>query len=304
MKVTKIQESNPLLNIIISIPAYNEEATIGQVIQDIKNTLKLTDYNYKILVLNDGSTDNTAEISKKNGAIVISNKRNLGLAETFKREMQEFLTLKADIIVHTDADGQYPSHYIPELIKKIEEGNDLVLGSRFGKGKYEGSILKKLGNITFAKVFSNLLKTNITDTTTGFRAFTKEVAQLPLINNFTYTQEQLIRAGKAKMHIAEIPITTQETPRPSRLFKNPFDYAIKAWINIFRIYRDFEPLKFFGRIGALFLGVGFLLGIWILYLWLTTGSVGALPRVILSMLLITTGIQIMLFGFLADMNKK
>ena len=170
------------MKVIISIPAYNEEGSVGKVIQDIKNIMNSNKYNYKILVLDDGSKDKTVEIAKRKGAIVISNKRNLGLAETFKNEMKECLNLKADIIVHTDADGQYPSHYIPQMIKKIEEGNDLVLGSRFGKGKYSGPFMNKIGNIAFAKVFSGLLKTKITDTTTGFRAFTPEVARLPFLS--------------------------------------------------------------------------------------------------------------------------
>ena len=292
------------MKVVITIPAYNEEKTLGRVIREIKEVMDKTDYNYQILVLDDGSMDKTVEVAKKNKAVVISNKRNLGLAETFKNEMKECLKLKADIIVHTDADGQYPSFYIPEMIKKVEQGYDLVLGSRFGKGRYgNASFMKKLGNRAFARVFSKLLKTKLTDTTTGFRAFTKEVAELPLINTFTYTQEQLIRAGKAKMKVAEIPIKTNKT-RPSKLFRNPFDYAIKAWINIFRIYRDFEPLKFFGRIGLLFVLAGFLLGLFVLYRIITVGNAGGIPRVILSMLLILVGVQITFFGFLADMNRK
>jgi len=291
------------MKIVISIPSYNEEKDIGRVLRNIKQVMHFTSYRYQVLVLDDGSKDRTAHIAKKEGALVVTNKRNLGLAETFKREMEECIKLKADIIVHTDADGQYPAKYIPELIRKMEKGYDLVLGTRFDKGRYAGSFMKKVGNIVFAKIFSGLLNIKITDTTTGFRAFTQEVAQLPLINTFTYTQEQLIRAGKAKMRIAEIPIKTNRT-RESKLFKSSLDYAIKAWINIFRIYRDFEPLKFFGALGGVFLGIGLILGIWIFYLWLSTGSVGALPRVILSMLLVITGVQVVLFGFLADMIKK
>jgi len=292
------------MKVVVAIPAFNEDKTIGHIIGEIRNVMDKTSYNYQILVLDDGSRDKTFEIARKNGAIVVSNKRNLGLAETFKREMKECLKLKADIIVHTDADGQYPACYIPEMIKKVEQGYDLVLGSRFGKGSYGGSsFMNKLGNRAFARVFSNLLKTKITDTTTGFRAFTREVAELPLINTFTYTQEQLIRAGKAKMKLIEVPIRTNKT-RPSKLFRNPFDYAVKAWINIFRIYRDFEPLKFFGRIGVLFILAGFLLGMLILYRIITIGSAGGIPRVILSMLLILVGIQIAFFGFLADMNRR
>ncbi len=292
------------MRVVISIPAYNEEKTIGRVIEDIKKIMDHTKYEYKILVIDDGSKDNTSKIAKEKGAIVVSNKRNLGLAETFKREMQECLKLKADIIIHTDADGQYPSKYIPQMIKKIEEGYDLVLGARFGKGAYEGSFMKKLGNVAFARVFSKLLKTKITDTTTGFRVFTPEVANLPLINSFTYTQEQLIRAGKAKMKIGEIPIKTNKT-RHSKLFKNSLDYALKAWINIFRIYRDFEPLKFFGKIGLIIFSFGFLMGLWLLYLFITTLTIkGHVAMAVLSMLLMTMGVQIILFGFLADMVRK
>ena len=295
------------MNIIISIPAYNEEKTLGRVIKEIKAVMKLNRYkhdiDYKILVLDDGSKDRTADVAKSEGVIVVSNNRNLGLAETFKKEMETCIQLKADVIIHTDADGQYPAKYIPILIKKLEQGHDLVLGSRFGKGKYAGSLMKKMGNIAFAKVFTGLLRSRVTDTTTGFRAFTKEVAELPLINNFTYTQEQLIRAGKARMRITEIPITTNKT-RKSRLFRNPLDYALKAWINIFRIYRDFEPLKFFGIIGLAFILLGFLLGSYISYTILMTGGAGGIPRVILSMLLLMIGIQILLFGFLADMSRK
>lgn len=292
-----------MMKAVITIPAYNEEKDLSRVISNIKSVMDSTKHRYNILVLDDGSKDKTAEIARKAGAKVISNKRNLGLAETFKKEMQECLKLDPDIMIHTDADGQYPARYIPLMIKKIEQGYDLVLGSRFGKGRYSGSLAKKMGNIAFAKVFSGLLRTKLTDTTTGFRAFTPEVAKLPLINDFTYTQEQLIRAGKANMSITEIPIKTNKT-RKSRLFSNPLDYAIKAWINILRIYRDFEPLKFFGFFAGIFLLSGFVLGLYILYTWIITGGVGGIPRVILTMLLVIVGVQIGLFGFLADMNRK
>jgi hypothetical protein len=105
------------------------------------------------------------------------------------------------------------------------------------------------------------------------------------------------------MKIGEVPITTNKT-RESRLFKNPFDYAIKAWINIFRIYRDFEPLKFFGFLGGSILTLGVIVGLIIVYKVITTGSAGAIPRVVFSALLIISGIQIILFGFLADMMRK
>tara|TARA_Y100000034_G_scaffold47855_1_gene59029 strand:+ start:410 stop:1303 length:894 start_codon:yes stop_codon:yes gene_type:complete len=292
--------------ILISIPAYNEEKTLPNVISEIKNAMDDSKYkkNYKILVLNDGSKDKTVEVAKKAGAIVVSHKRNQGLAQTFVDEVKEFLKSKADVMVHTDADGQYPAVFIPKLIEKIEIGYDLVLGSRF-KGKIEKMpIMKRLGNIAFSFVFTTLIRKNITDTTTGFRAFTRDVAEsITFINTFTYTQEQILKAARQKFKIKEIPIFARKT-RDSRLFKSPLQYAIKAWINIFRIYRDYDPLKFFGVIGLSMFSLGFVIGLYFIYLHLTTGIVGHLGLLFLMLLLIFSGIQIVFFGFLADMVKK
>lgn len=293
------------MKIIISIPAYNEERTLPKVIAEIKEVMSKAaqDYNYIILVVDDGSTDRTSEVAQEAGAEVVKRKHH-GLAETFKAEMKECLVRKADIIVHTDADGQYHPQHIPQIIKKVKEGYDLVLGSRF-RGRIEKMpLLKRIGNIAFALVISSLIKQKISDTTTGFRAFTKEVAsEINYINTFTYTQEQIIKAAKQGFRIAEIPIVTRRT-RSSRLFKNPFEYATKAWINILRIYRDYEPLKFFGRIGLIGLTLGFAIGLYFVYLHYTTGIKGHLGLLFLMMILLVFGLQTVLFGFLADMMKR
>src|SRR3989338_6687773 len=146
------------------------------------------------------------------------------------------------------------------------------------------------------------MKKRITDTTSGFRAFTKEIAKINLINDFTYTQEQLIRAYKMNYKIGEIAIKTRKT-RKSRLFKHPLQYALKAWINIFRIYRDYKPLSFFGGIGLFSFLIGIFIGLYFLKLQFTTGIKGHLGLLFLMLLLISSGIQIILFGFLADMKK-
>lgn len=289
--------------IIITIPAWNEEQTLGAVISEIKVIMDQTKYKYKIHVQDDGSTDNTTKIAKSFGATVHSNERNKGLAETFKAEIKHCLEMNADIIVHTDADGQYPAEFIPKLIEEIEKGNDLVIGSRFAGEIEDMPIIKRIGNQAFAHVFTQLCKTKITDSTTGFRAFTRTVARdIQFSTDFTYTHEQLIRAAKLKFRIKEIPIYARKT-RESHLMKGPFDYAIKAWLNIFRIYRDYNPLAFFGKIGLTLFTLGILFSLWILYTYLATGLVGGIPRVILAAMLILAGIQIMLFGLLADMKK-
>ncbi|MBS3157447.1 glycosyltransferase family 2 protein [Candidatus Woesearchaeota archaeon] len=291
------------MKVIITIPAYNEEASLREVISNIKNVMDKTNYDYIIQVLDDGSKDRTVEIAKEVGAKIYSNRRNLGLAKTFQEELRYAIENKADIIVHTDADGQYDPSHIPELIKKIEEGYDLVLGSRFGKKIKHMPFMKRIGNKAFSKVISSLTGIDITDSTTGYRAFTKEVAEeIEFINTFTYTQEQIIKAAKEKFRITEIFVRTRKT-RESRLFKNPFEYALKAWINILRIYRDYDPLKFFGITGGILSSLGLIIGLWFVYLHFTTGITGHLGLLILMILLLLTGIQIILFGFLADMRK-
>ena len=292
------------MKIIVTIPAYNEEKTLPAVLEEIKAVLNPREYKYQILVLDDGSQDHTAKVAKEHGAVVVSNSRNLGLAETFRMEMRECLKRNANIIVHTDADGQYLPQHIPELIERVQQGYDLVLGSRFsGRNKHMPG-LKRWGNIAFSRVLTSLTKVTITDSTTGFRAFTAAVARdINYINTFTYTQEQIIKAAKQGFKITEIPVTTRRT-RESRLFKNPFQYAVRAWINIFRIYRDYEPLAFFGRIGLLGLFFGTIIGFYFVYLHFTTGIRGHLGLLFLMLIFLVFGLQTVLFGFLADMIRR
>lgn len=292
------------MNVIITIPAYNEENTIGRVIKSINEVMKLAKYKYKVLVVDDGSKDKTASIAKNNGALVYSHLKNYGLAETFKTEVEHALKLNADIIVHIDADGQYLPKEIPKLIKQVENGYDLVLGSRF-KGKIEYMpLIKRIGNIAFSKVISQLTGLKISDGQTGFRAFTKKVAkEVAIISNHTYTQEQIIRAVRQKFKVKEIPVYFAKRKDKSRLMLNPFDYAIKAWINILRLYRDYEPLKFFGWSGFFIFFIGFLIGIYLTYLHFTGGIRGHLGLMMLDILFLSIGLQIIIFGFIADMKK-
>lgn len=293
------------MNLIITIPAYNEANTIRKVIDDINKVMKSTRYKYKIIVVDDGSKDNTYEVSKNAGALVYRHDQNLGLAQTFRTEMQRALENNADIIVHTDADSQYLASDIPKLIEYVEKGYDLVLGSRFlGTIEYM-PWLKRLGNTAFSKVISKICNRRITDAQTGFRSFKKDLAKnIQITSTYTYTQEQLIRAVKKGYKIIEVPVFFAKRRDKSRLMKNPFHYAMKASVNLLRVYRDYEPLKFFCSIGIASLSLGMLLGIYLLYIHITTGITGHIPMIIFTALTIITGLQIILFGFLADMLKK
>jgi len=288
---------------VITIPAYNEEKSIGKVIDDIRKVMHSK--KYKIIVVDDGSTDNTAKIANEHGAVVFSHQRNRGLAETFKTEMKECLKLNPKIIVHTDADGQYLAEEIQRLISKVEEGYDLVLGSRF-KGKIESMpLIKRIGNKLFSRTISWIAKLKIEDAQTGFRAFTKEVAEnVNIISNYTYTHEQIIKAAKQNFKIIEVPVYFAKRDGKSKLMKNPFHYAVRAWINLFRVFRDYEPLKFFVTLGLIPFSLGLITGLYILYNFLTYGAIRHIPLTLLSILLIMMGIQIILFGFLADTQRK
>lgn len=292
--------------IIVTIPAFNEERTIGGVLEAIKKVMSENKYKYEILVVNDGSRDHTEAVAKKAGANVVNHQINRGLAETFRTEMKECLLRGAEIIVHTDADGQYRASDIPKLIKKLEEGYDMVLGSRF-KGTIESMpCIKKFGNRAFSRVISRITGVPISDGQTGFRAFTREfVEKITITSTHTYTQEQIIRAVKENYKIAEVPayFAKRGGNTKSRLMSSPFQYAWRAWINMLRVYRDYEPLKFFGSVGLMFMTLGFGIGIWLFTLFITTGSVGRIPSTILAMLLMTMGLQIILFGFLADKRQ-
>jgi glycosyltransferase involved in cell wall biosynthesis len=294
------------MKVIVTIPAYNEEKTIGRLVTEIKKVMARTVYGSKILVLDDGSKDNTAGAAKKAGAIIHSLPKNYGLAEAFRSEIEISLQLKADVIVHIDADSQYQANEIPKLLGEIKRGYDLVLGSRFNGKIEEMPLIKRLGNIAFSRVISQITGLKISDAQTGFRAFTKKVAEeIQITSNHTYTQEQILRAVRHKFKIKEVPIYFAKRDGKSRLISNPFGYATRAWINIIRIYRDYEPLKFFGIAGSLMLLIGFILGLWLVYFqFFGGGAFRHMGLMMLDILIITIGLQIVIFGFIADMLKK
>jgi len=296
------------MKIVVTIPAYNEEKTIGEVIKRIKTTLENLPYENMIIVVNDGSIDNTIQEAEKSGVFIFSHRRNYGLAETYRSEIKIALDQNPDIIIHLDSDGQYRPEEIPLLIQPIiNKEADLVLGSRF-LGSIEGmSFIKKIGNRAFSNVISNITKLEITDGQTGFRAFTREVAeQIKIISNHTYTQEMIIRVSKEKFNLVEIPVHfDKRKDGKSRLISNPFSYAIRGWITILRVYRDYEPLKFFGRVGGIFILTGVMIFSYVIYILFVEGIVtvaNRVPTILLGVLLFMSGLQIVLFGFLADMQ--
>ena len=167
-------------------------------------------------------------------------------------------------------------------------------------------LVKRLGNIAFSRVVSKITGLHISDAQTGFRAFKKSVAEKIIItSDHTYTQEQIIRAVRAKFRVKEVPIYFAKRDGESRLISNPFGYAIRAFINLIRVYRDFEPLKFFGILGTFIFSIGMVLGLYLVYFqFFGGGAFRHLGLMMLDVLVLSIGLQIIIFGFIADMNRK
>jgi len=285
---------------IAIIPAFNEESTIADV---IKATSR---YVNEVLVINDGSTDKTAEIAKNAGASVIDNIINKGLGRTVQRGYDEAINRGANIVVQIDADGQYDPEEIPKLIKPILENKaDLVLGSRLENLKYKMPVVKEFGNKAFSWLLRRLTGTEIKDGQTGFRAIRKEVLEnVRLRGDFTYTQEMIIKASKEGWRIENIPINFYHRKAgDSRLISSPLSYAWQAAIIIFRTIRDYDPLRFFGIPGIILIATGFVLGAAIVYKFAIVGVIGHTPAVILTALLIMSGLQLIFMALMADMHR-
>ena len=226
------------MKLIIQVPCFNEEKFIGETINQLPRSIDGIE-SVEILIIDDGSTDKTIdEAIKANVDHVISHSKRKGLAKAFKTGLESSLEKGADIIVNTDADNQYKSEYIPSLIKPIMDGSsEMVIGVRdtdsiehFSRSK---KILQKLGS----KVVRILSGSNISDTTSGFRAYSRESAmRLNQFNEYTYTLDTIIQAGHKNITMTSVPIKTNPDLRPSRLVKSNFSYVSKNALGIIRIF--------------------------------------------------------------------
>lgn len=193
----------------------------------------MKDTNYEILVVSDGSTDKTLDIAKGCGAIIYD-KQHSGLANTFRQEMKLAVMMNPNIIIHTDADGQYSASEIPNLINKLKEGYDLVLGNRLHKRPVGMTLKKYLINKFGALEFSLLLRHKLPDIATGFRAFTTRIAEIPITSHYTYTHEQIFKAKRAGAKVTSINIEflKREYGESRLIGTNIFNYILaeaKDW---------------------------------------------------------------------------
>lgn len=226
--------------IVIVIVAKNESETIGKVIDGIKS--QAISEPYSILVVNDGSSDNTEKIAKEKGTMVVNHYYNLGVGAANKTGYLASRLLNPKIIVNIDSDGQHDPKYIPEIISKIKKENaDLVYASRFAnKNSYKTSIVRKMGNKFYTGLVNRIVGTNLTDVTSGFRGIKFEkLRSIFFVSENNFAIELAIRAGKNKLRIMEI--STEAIPRTTG--KSQFHkveqfliYNINALIQVYNAF--------------------------------------------------------------------
>ncbi len=291
------------MKLIIQIPCLNEAATLPATLADLPREIPGISC-IEVLVIDDGSSDKTVDVARAHGVHhVVRFRRRKGLAAAFIAGIDTALKLGADIIVNTDADNQYAGRDIVRLIEPLQRGTaDIVIGDRNIRDlrhmSWQKKLLQRFGSWTVRRV-SN---TEVPDTTSGFRAYTRDAAlRMTIVSEFSYTLESIIQAGKQRMAIAHVEVATNARTRPSRLFDNVFSYVKSSGATILRIYTMYEPLKVFTYIGSFVFLLGFAISVRFLYFFFfTPDSEGKIQSLILSAVLMIVGFQVVLIGLVAD----
>jgi len=307
MEKETARKESVLGKLVVMIPAYNEEETIGDVIREIPREISGIG-RVEVLVMEDGSTDRTVEIASKAGADrIVSEKQRLGLARAFEKGLEVALGMGADVIVNIDADGQYVPAEIPKLVQPIVDGGaDVVLGDRQIRKLDHMPSSKKIGNRIASFVTRRLSGVEVSDAQTGFRAFSRRAAlMLNVLSDYTYTQETIIQAAYKRLSIVEVPVEFRRRDGDSRLISSVLSYAKRAGVTVLLTYLNYKPLKTFLLLGFGVLLIGFLFGFRVLVHFLLTGSVTPyLPSAILAAVLVMFGFQVMMMGLFASMVKS
>ena len=291
------------MKLIIQIPCYNEAETLEVALNDLPKQIDGID-EIEYLIINDGSKDNTVEVAKNWGVhYVVNFKCNKGLAKGFMAGLDACLRQGADIIVNTDADNQYCGADIEKLVRPILDGKaDIVIGERPIDDTEHFSPLKKklqhIGSWT-VRVAS---KTDVPDAPSGFRAYSRQAAlKMNVVNEYTYTLETIVQAGRNKMAITSVPIRTNPELRKSRLFNSMFGYIKKSMLTIIRAFMMYKPLRFFTIIGSTIFLIGLILGIRFLVFVFMGESGGHIQSLILASTLLLLGFQTFISGLQADL---
>jgi glycosyltransferase involved in cell wall biosynthesis len=291
-----------MAKLIIQIPCLNEAATLPATLADLPRSLPGID-TIEYLVIDDGSRDETAAVARAHGVHhVVRFRRQKGLAAAFMAGIDSCLKLGADYIVNTDADNQYSGHHIVRLIEPLLSGEyDIVIGDRnireIRHMSWHKRLLQRFGSWAVRQVSG----TEVPDTTSGFRAYTRDAAlRMTLVSEYSYTLESIIQAGKQRMAITHVEVATNHVTRPSRLFDSMYGYIRRSGATIVRIYTMHEPLKVFTYLGGLVFVVGLIGFGRFLYYYFHGEAYRHLASLVASAVLMILGFQVVLIGLVAD----
>lgn len=292
------------MKLIVQIPCLNEEATLERVIESIPGKFDGIS-TVEIVVIDDGSVDNTAALAKKLGATLVSHRSTRGLAEAFRSGVDYALTHNADIVVNTDGDNQYPQTEIGRLIEPIIKGRaDLVIGDRQTQNISHFSMAKKFLQKWGSRVVNLAAGTKIPDAASGFRAYSRmALIRLNLVTKFSYTMETIIQAGYKRLAIESIQITTNPKTRESRLFRSTGEHVVKSGLSIVRSFLMYRPYVIFGWLGLAFGIAGvFPFGRYlVLYLMGTQGE--QIQSLLVGVSLLTASLLSLALGVIADLIR-
>lgn len=296
------------MKLVIQIPCFNEQDSLPVTLKHLPRQADGFD-EVEWLVVDDGSTDDTALVARRHGANVVSHTHNKGLAQAFMTGLETCLRLGADVIINTDADNQYDATCIPDLVRPILEGKaDIVVGARPIEHIKHFSFIKKILQKLGSFVVRMASGTQIPDAPSGFRAISREAAlRTNVFSDYTYTLETIIQAGQKNMAICSVPVRVNKDLRPSRLVKSIFMYVCRSLITIIRIFVVYRPFYFCAAVGALLFIPGVFLGIRFLYHYVTSDAAGHVQSLILSSVLMGMGFQTWVMAFIADalaVNRK
>ncbi len=297
------------MKLIIQIPCYNEEKTLPITLNDLPKKIDGID-KIEILVIDDGSKDNTREVAIRHGADhVIGFNKNRGLARAFAYGLETALKLGADIIVNTDADNQYCGADIPKLLEPILKGEaDIVIGDRQTHKIPHFSRFKKFLQRFGSMIVSFLSRTKIPDATSGFRAISRDAAtELNVISNFSYTIETLIQAGRKRLAVVSVPIRTNDKLRESRLFTNMWTFVKHSAATMIMVFTTYEPLKVFISAAVIVFLPSIFLFLRFLWFYFHGNGSGHVQSLILGLLLFISASFLAVIGVLAELinaNRK
>ena len=292
------------MKLTVQIPAWNEAESLPGVLRELPRTFEGFD-SIEVLVIDDGSSDATAQVARAGGAAVVRLPVHSGLARAFTVGIEAALRGGADVIVNTDADGQYEPAAIKELVAPILAGDaDIVLGDRGVAKLAHFSPVKRWLQRLGAWVVRVLSGVPLADATTGFRAFSRAAAaRLHCVTTFTYTLETLIQAGQTGLTVRSIPVVTRPVSRPSRLFRSNLAYVLISLATLLRLVFIYRPLRILLSLGALCWLAALGIASRFVYFYLTGISpAGHMQSLLAAAVLAITGVQLSVLGVLADLT--